>query len=235
MLLRERLKGAGIYGDPAYVEAVKRLDGVSNWTVAVAPMVDAAMADPDLLLSLIGGRKEVERLAAMKLRQVWEDMNSIPREGVAGGVGHHIIGTHSRGAHPPADEMPGEARKWAKPINGVPRDPAPGREASGQSSYVGRTMTVAPSSPRRSYIDAARSASKVLANSLLDSLRVRDGRAIGDVRWAELEGLAKANRFEATILERVRQRGLPTDPAMRVRDLLTEEDMLEITEAARNV
>lgn len=65
---------------------------------------------------------------------------------------------------------------------------------------------------------AARLAS---ARSVLDTLTVRDGRAIGDVQWSELRDMEGANRREALLLSKVRGHVRNASGAERVRDVLS--------------
>lgn len=67
---------------------------------------------------------------------------------------------------------------------------------------------------------AAFAAANMLAKSSLDTFRVRDGRAIGDVRWREIDALIAENSKEAAVLDRIKQHYQVVDQNVKVREVI---------------
>lgn len=61
--------------------------------------------------------------------------------------------------------------------------------------------------------------------TVLDSWKVRDGRAIGDVQFSELEGLRFANAQEAVLVDLIRKHASYVEPGARVRDVIKAEEL----------
>lgn len=229
-MIREKLKVAGVHGDPAYIEAAKRLRDVKHYAQAVPGMTDAAVGDVELLLSLIGGRNAVERLCAAKLKQVWDDMHGTRPQAGADEAGLRRVEAHLRGTRPSAQQTPGWGQSTVANNGQILRSPGPAPRPGGvgQPRSDNQRIFAHPSGPKDAYIKAVRSQSKILANSLMQTLKVRDGRPIGNVPWRDLEKLRDANATEAAILDRIWRKGVPSDPDALVSDILREEDLQQI-------
>ena len=102
----------------------------------------------------------------------------------------------------------------------------------GQTASATQKVDARPAGPSATYVTAAATASRRLGATVLDTFKVRDGRAIGDVPWGSLERLARENAVEAAVLQAVRTRGMPADPATLVRDLITAADLETILRGA---
>jgi len=112
------------------------------------------------------------------------------------------------------------------PVAALPRDRAGPLIAAEKA-----TLTVPrPVSP--AYITAAKEGAKVLAITVLDSFKVRDGRPIGDVPWSSLDHLISAGGREVAVLKLVRNRGVPTDRNMPIRLLVGVQEMERIVQKA---
>ena len=77
----------------------------------------------------------------------------------------------------------------------------------------------------------------VVARSILDTFRVRDGRPIGNVAWGELIVLARSNEREGRILRFIEGQRRGVDPKMKIRDALSAkivEDAIRFATEAEN-
>lgn len=128
----------------------------------------------------------------------------------------------------------------------------PDEDARGQETYAvnGQRVSAPPSSPkasgegqRRFASDgqrpgatsarpdtAARKAARInavigntKAITSLDSFKVRDGRAIGDLSWGELERLETTNQREAWVIRQLRKHAQVSDHSTLVRAVVTAE------------
>ena len=112
-----------------------------------------------------------------------------------------------------------------KAILGSPSAAATERNRAGQASLADKAIERVPRPVSPAYLVAARGRSQEIARSVLDSFRVRDGRAIGDVFMADLPALEAANNREA-ILVRLLQRHVANPPlGARVRDIVKAADL----------
>lgn len=207
--MKAALDKAGIdtAGSSLYAMAVKHLQRASgNPFTALDSFTEECAKGADLAVALIG-RKAFRDRALEYLRQTAADMR--PQSSV--GDGQKFFATQT--SHAASD--------------------APPSGGAGQGVTGTQNIGARPAAPPVAYLDAARGGSRRLANSLLDSFKVRDGRSIGDVRWNELERLANKSRIEAEVLNRLRKRGVPLDPTAKVRDLVTDEELTDIVQAVR--
>lgn len=88
--------------------------------------------------------------------------------------------------------------------------------------------------PSASQRAAAASVANAIAVTVLDTYRVRDGRAIGDVRFGELERLRSANAQEASLIRQI-QRHAVADHDQRVRDVVKAEELNRMIQRAAEV
>lgn len=98
------------------------------------------------------------------------------------------------------------------------------QRGGGAGQYAGArpASKTLPSPTSPSYLAAARREGPRLFTTALDSVKVRDGRAIGDVPWSGIERLIGANSREAHLLRLVRDHigGTPADPNAPIRTLI---------------
>lgn len=80
---------------------------------------------------------------------------------------------------------------------------------------------------------AARVASRV-ALTILDTFRIRDGRAIGDVRYGELDRLRGLNAMEAAIIRQIQDHARAPHDA-RVRDVVKAVDLNKMIQKAAEI
>lgn len=85
-----------------------------------------------------------------------------------------------------------------------------------------------PSAGQRS---AAASVRNVVSITILDTFKVRDGRAIGDVRMGEVERLRAANVMEAAIFELIQQHAVANSDA-KIRDVITPKQFQRMQQQA---
>jgi hypothetical protein len=72
---------------------------------------------------------------------------------------------------------------------------------------------------------------RILAISVLDTFKIRDGRAIGDVRFGEVERLRAANAMEASIFEQIKSFAQAPHDA-RIRDVIKPKQFQRIQRRA---
>lgn len=114
----------------------------------------------------------------------------------------------------------------------VPPAAAPDRHGAGLDVGAGKACHDLPRPVSSTYLDAARSASRNVARTVLDSFRIRDGRAIGNVFMIDLPGLRAENNREAILLGMI-QRHVANPPlGARVRDVLQADDLERMIQKA---
>jgi hypothetical protein len=89
--------------------------------------------------------------------------------------------------------------------------------------------------PSASQRKADLEARKVIRLTILDTHKIRDGRAIGDVRYGEIEQLRAANAVEASIFRQIQRRIGYADHDCKLRDLLKPEDFNAIKQKAAEI
>jgi len=112
-----------------------------------------------------------------------------------------------------------------------------------RDSHIGRAPAAHQSSPAfKPVTDTQRRANMAvekLLNSSLDSIRVRDGRKLGDVRFRELDALIGENTREAKILTRIKHHYRNINPDATVRSVIKistlDKWLDEINEELRHV
>ena len=77
-----------------------------------------------------------------------------------------------------------------------------------------------PAKPLTPFQRSANVAVSRLLNNALDSIRIRDGRKLGDVYFRELPSLISENTREAKLLDHIRKHVANPPPTARVRDLV---------------
>lgn len=108
--------------------------------------------------------------------------------------------------------------------------------SGGQASSASPANSGLPLARPQSAVDIAASAkaAKLIAETVYERIKMRDGRAIGDIRYSEIDRYRSADLASAAILDRVKLHAQPppgTDP--KVKDLISAET-LEAFEGRRN-
>ena len=111
---------------------------------------------------------------------------------------------------------------------------APQGDGEGQFVVAIKAKQEVPRPVSPSYLAAARRAGPKLFTTALDSVKVRDGRAIGDVPWSGIERLIGANSREAHLLRLVRDAigGTPADPNTPIRELIDADSFARLHQKA---
>lgn len=120
----------------------------------------------------------------------------------------------------------------------VPSSPSPDRSA-GQTLLADKAQAGVPSAAtrpghaRRGMAEIA-AVQPTVAKSLFDSYRLPgDDRAIGDVTWKELQGLARKHAEAYRLLSLIDGYGVPSNQDSPVRDVIKEDTLREFIEIAR--
>jgi len=82
---------------------------------------------------------------------------------------------------------------------------------------------------------AARKAAERAAVTIMDTIRVRDGRALGDVAFGELRRMASTNRREAALFDLIRAHGTPASEFVRVREIVGIGELQRMMQKAAEV
>jgi hypothetical protein len=107
-------------------------------------------------------------------------------------------------------------------------------DRAGPQSLADKAQAAMPRPVSHIYLTAARKGAQHIALTVLDSFKVRDGRAIGDLPWSGLNRLIGMNTREASVLRMVRDNigGMPADPNTPLRDLIEAEELERIIQKA---
>lgn len=105
------------------------------------------------------------------------------------------------------------------------------RHASdGQKSALPPSREPSPQQRR-----AAADVRNVVSLTVLDTFKIRDGRAIGDVRFGEIKRLRTANAAEASIFQQIEERYAHAEHDSKLRDLLTVKIFQRMQQRAAEV
>jgi hypothetical protein len=115
----------------------------------------------------------------------------------------------------------------------LPSTAAPHREIGGQGTHADKATGAMPPAREPSAIDLAamRAVRQSASLTVLDTIRVPDGRALGDVRWGELERLEREG-FRHAWLMRLIRRHAQADAGMKVREVVKPEDVQRFQQKA---
>lgn len=103
---------------------------------------------------------------------------------------------------------------------------------TGKGSVV---KLVVPRPVSAAYIEAAKVGAKKIALTVLDSFKVRDGRAIGDLIFGELEGLRLGNAMEASIIRQIQRHAANVPGNAKVRDVIKADELERIIQRGAEV
>lgn len=186
--------------------------------------LNAAYADGQKIYSS-AGRLLSERAAALKMGSA---------------VSVTVPKGHKANAAAPQPNAAKGQEVDADKANGAVPDAATERSA-GQTLSADKAEDLMPSaSPRKMPGHARRGAAAIasvqqtMAKSLFDTIRLPgDDRAIGDITWKELQGLARKHAEAYRLLSLIDGYGQPADPDVMVREVLKEDTLREFVEIAR--
>lgn len=100
------------------------------------------------------------------------------------------------------------------------------RDGAGPLRSADKAIPSVPRPVSPLYLAAARRGAQQIALTVLDSYRVRDGRAIGDLTFGELVAMRGANIREASVLKQIKNHVANAESNLRVRDAI-KPDVLE--------
>lgn len=135
-----------------------------------------------------------------------------------------------RGAHSrqPDEDARGHRMSADNGQNVLAPPSSPNASGDGQRKFASNGQRPCATSARPD--TAARKAARInavignaKAITSLDSFKVRDGRAIGDLSWGELERLEATNQREAWVIRQLRKHAQVSDHSTLVRAVVTAE------------
>jgi hypothetical protein len=123
------------------------------------------------------------------------------------------------------DDGKGQIPNAGKATTGPPNPSSPKRNEAGHQAFAAKAVTRMPRPVSSLYIAAAKKGAKAIALTVLDSFKVRDGRALGDLRFGELETLRMDNAQEAAIIRQIQRHAANVSPDTKVRDVINAETL----------
>ena len=150
----------------------------------------------------------------------------------------------------------GSRGQIADAVNGQMRGSSTSRtnDDEGQSGSAEKAIVIVPSSspiqgqglqrsadkakealPSPLSLSIAKAARTAVARTVLDSFKVRDGRAIGDLAFCELESLRFENAREAAVLRLIQKHYANAPGNAIVRDLIKESDLERFIQTAAQI
>lgn len=211
--------GRNTSADRLYVAAVKALqDADLSVTDAIRTFGAAVKADPELF----------NQLAAEYLRRVSEDMRGLP----GGGRGEGDTHRQTAPARQPNGDDAGQ-RRYDTQRSSVSTPHANGAgQVAFDTHYASARPVREPSPVQRA---AAASVHKAAAVTILDTYKIRDGRAIGDVRFGEVDRLRLEDVRHASVWRQIQLAHPNTPHDMKLRDVLKAEELQRFQQRAAEV
>lgn len=164
-------------------------------------------------------------------------MDQIPAAPMSDGPGQ--LGSASK-ANPPLPEPSaihsdavGHANHAAKAIAVLPT--AATETGRGHMFHADKANLPVPRPVSPLHLAAMGKVRQHAARTVLDSFRVRDGRAIGDVPWSSLDRLIADGGHEIALLRLLRDRGIPPNRNTPIRDLVSVREMEQLVQRAAEV
>jgi hypothetical protein len=105
-----------------------------------------------------------------------------------------------------------------------------GQQADGPRNQFARPAR----EPSPAHRAAAAAVARSVAITVLDTFMVRDGRAIGDVRYGELQRMMSTNAVEAAVIRQILDHGKAAHDA-RVRDVVKVDDLQKFIQRAAEI
>ena len=135
----------------------------------------------------------------------------------------------------PSPDASSEATKGApKGYASHAKDDAP-QDGKGLQLRADKARKAAPFPVSPSYVEAMKANAGIVAKSVFDSFKIRDGRAIGDLTFGEIDRIRTTNVREAAVLRQVQKHCAYAEPGTKVRDLVKREDMERFIQRAAEV
>ena len=137
-------------------------------------------------------------------------------------------------ASPSPDASSEAKRTMPKGLKTLAKDDAP-KDGKGFLDVADKARKLPPSPVSRTYVEAMKANATVVAKSVFDSFKIRDGRAIGDLTFGEIDRIRTTNVREAAVLRQVQKHCAYAEPGAKVRDLVKREDMERFVQRAAEV
>lgn len=139
---------------------------------------------------------------------------------------------------------PAETQAEGAPTSGVdavinlarPSAPIPEKAEGGSIGPMRASEHMArPSaSPKRGLAEVI-AMRAVVKPSVFESIKLRDGRSIGELRWSEIDRFIGANKREAALLKLVRDWAVPADPNARVSEIVSSAELERMVQKAAEI
>jgi len=141
---------------------------------------------------------------------------------------------HMPAGSSPPDAAAGQPRRDAH-TSGAPAA-SPVHDRSGRKAcafQTGRARPVVKPKPSFRTLAVSSRVEHVARRTIIDTFKVRDGRALGDLLWRELTVLARENEAEGRVLRAIAGHVANADPEAKVRTIVKAETVDAIVKEAR--
>lgn len=132
------------------------------------------------------------------------------------------------------NESGGPCRVAEKANNLMP-SLSPERSGVGHPRPADKANSSVPRPASTAYLAAAKAGAQAIAITVLDTWKIRDGRAIGKVRIGELAAISATNRMEASILDQIKQHVGGADHSATVSDVISVQMLQRFIQRAAEV
>lgn len=226
------MRKAGFQSGPSalYVAASEALRG-ATLEQALSRFVATIAADRELL----------DALAMQYLQIVQSDMrgkNSTEAEAQMRSDRQIRLGSVS--AETQADGRPRKKVAATSPAGQLAVPSAPDQSRGGSDitfrhpSRPALSITIPVPAPKRGFAER-RALKDRVGVSIFDTIKLRDGTPVGDLRWSQLDRFIANNSREASLLRLIRDYGRPADPNARIRDVVNLADLQRMVQRAAEI
>lgn len=216
MVTRDQLKEAA-------QRALKNANG--DRQLAAARYERWVLANPARILALIDYKPEVTRCSKEMIAEVAASA-PVPEEA------RLELPRPTNSAERATGHVPNRAAAFP-PVSAEPSSSAAAPPKVPERA--GARLPQADESTRRGASVVARIVAGQVARSVLDSFKVPDGRAIGDVRWCELETIRRDSAQMASVVRQLQRHGVPATPDAYVRDVVKASALERYVQLAAEV
>lgn len=112
---------------------------------------------------------------------------------------------------------------------------SPERSGVGHAQYAEKARVHVPRPASPANLAAAKAVRQAIAITVLDTWKIRDGRAIGKVRIGELPAISATNRMEASILDQIKEHVGGADHSATVSDVISAQMLQRFIQKAAEV
>lgn len=112
---------------------------------------------------------------------------------------------------------------------------SPQRSGVGHAQYAEKARVHVPRPASPANLAAAKAVRQAIAITVLDTWKIRDGRAIGKVRIGELPAISATNRMEASILDQIKEHVGGADHSATVSDVISAQMLQRFIQKAAEV